>query len=240
MTTQNFEVESIKRSLTSAMNNPPSSPPNNQKKEGLRVLFPTLIYEAWYQNYQAKKESLVSFNHKLRDEDTEGQRISAAQYPNGYTSYYSRTDLYKLPELAELVAFLYKCADNFAHQHHWDTQNFEPVINALFTNINSKFSGHAEHLHPYSHISGVFYVKSEVGSPAISFKDPRMGRWMMPPAADGNRAENTFHANILPDEGKLLMFPSWLEHGVPPNQLDSERISMSFNFEMQPKPKSES
>jgi len=31
------------------------------------------------------------------------------------------------------------------------------------------------------------------------------------------------------------MFPSWLEHGVAQNQTETERISMSFNFEMRPK-----
>ena len=64
---------------------------------------------------------------------------------------------------------------------------------------------------------------------------PWMARWMMPPAADGNRAENTFHAKVAPEAGKLLMFPSWLEHGVAQNQTETERISMSFNFEMRPK-----
>ena len=212
-----------------------STDSGKQKKPGLRVLFPTLIYEDWYADYDGEREKLIAFVHKLSQEDTEGKEYSAREYPNGYTSYFSRSDLYKLSELTGLVAFLYQSAQNFAYQHHWDTQNYEPVINALFTNINSKFSFHPEHLHPYSHISGVFYIKSEAGAPAIGFKDPRMARWMMPPAADGNRAENTFHAKVAPEAGKLLMFPSWLEHGVAQNQTETERISMSFNFEMRPK-----
>ena len=109
-------------------------------------------------------------------------------------------------------------------------------MNALFANINPKHSFHPEHLHPYSHISGVFYVKSDANSPAIGFKDPRIARWMMPPAADGKRPENSFHAKLAPEPGKLFLFPSWLEHGVAQNQSDRERISMSFNFEMKQKP----
>lgn len=206
-----------------------------QKRAGLRVLFPTLIYEDWYPDYDAEKEKLISFYRRLSQEDKEGQRMSALQYPNGFTSYFSRSHLYKEPELAGLVAFIQRCAQNYAEQHNWDTQNFEPVINAMFANINFKNSFHAEHLHPYSHISGVFYAKTDPGSPGISFKDPRMGRWMMPPAADGTRAENTFHAKVAAEAGKLLMFPSWLEHGVGQNLTDAERISMSFNFEMRAK-----
>jgi uncharacterized protein (TIGR02466 family) len=108
----------------------------------------------------------------------------------------------------------------------------------MFANINPKYSFHPEHLHPYSHISGVFYVKCDASSPAIGFKDPRAARWMMPPAADGMRPENAFHAKLAPEAGKLFLFPSWLEHSVAQNLSDRERISMSFNFEMQQKSQS--
>ncbi|HAJ75438.1 MAG: TIGR02466 family protein [Gammaproteobacteria bacterium] len=209
--------------------------PDRPRKDGLRVLFPTLIYEAWYPDYESEKEKLIAFVRRLREEDKEGQRWSAQEYPSGYTSYFSRNHLYTEPELAGLVNFIHACAGNFAQQHLWDTQNFQPVINSMFANINPKFSFHSEHLHPYSHISGVFYARSEAGSPAISFKDPRPGRWMMPPAADGSRPENTFNASVAPEAGKLLIFPSWLEHEVPQNTTDEERISMPFNFEMCPK-----
>jgi len=211
---------------------------NTQNKDGLRVLFPTLIYEAWYPEFAAQETELVSYVETLRDKDEEGRKLSAQQYPSGYTSYFTHSTLFNDSKLEGLVRFLHQCAQNFARDHHWDTTNYQPVINALFANINPKHSFHAEHLHPYSHISGVFYVKSDANSPAIGFKDPRMARWMMPPAADGKRAENAFHAKLPPEPGKLFLFPSWLEHGVAQNQSDRERISMSFNFEMRQKSQS--
>jgi uncharacterized protein (TIGR02466 family) len=108
-------------------------------------------------------------------------------------------------------------------------------MNALFTNIKPKHGFHPEHLRLHSHISGVFYVKSYSSSPAIRFKDPRMARWMMPPVADGQRAKNSFHAKLAPKPGKLILFASWLEHGVAQNISDRECISMSFNFKMRAK-----
>jgi uncharacterized protein (TIGR02466 family) len=209
---------------------------NTQKKDGLRVLFPTLIYEAWYPEFSEREDDLVSYVETLRDKDKEGREISAQQYPSGYTSYFTNSTLFNDSKLEGLVKFLHQCAQNYAQDHHWDTANYHPEMNALFANINPKHSFHPEHLHPYSHISGVFYVKSDANSPAIGFKDPRMARWMMPPVADGKRAENSFHAKLAPEPGKLFLFPSWLEHGVAQNQSDRERISMSFNFEMRAKP----
>lgn len=208
---------------------------NPEKRDGLRVLFPTLIYEAWYPEFAAQEAALVSYVETLREQDEDGRRLSAEQYPNGYTSYFTRSTLYTDKQLETLVGFFQRCAENYARDHHWDTKNFQPMMNALFANINPKHSFHPEHLHPYSHISGVFYVKSDANSPAIGFKDPRMGRWMMPPAADGARPENAFNAKLAPEPGKLFLFPSWLEHGVAQNRSERERISMSFNFEMRPR-----
>jgi hypothetical protein len=34
---------------------------------------------------------------------------------------------------------------------------------------------------------------------------------------------------FVPEEGKLLLFPSWLEHHVEAFEGDGERISVSFN-----------
>ncbi len=208
---------------------------NNQKRDGLRILFPTLIYEGWFPNFSSIQQQLVNFNLRLREDDREGREESSKEYSTGFTSYFSRQDLYKLPELQPLFQFLQQSANNYAQQHHWDTQNYTPTINSLWGNINSQYSFHAEHIHPYSHISGVFYVDTPAGSPSITFKDPRVGRWMMPPTADGARPENTFNATVAPESGKLMMFPSWLELSVGQNMDDIERISMSFNFEMRQK-----
>jgi uncharacterized protein (TIGR02466 family) len=43
---------------------------------------------------------------------------------------------------------------------------------------------------------------------------------------------NTFSSatyTINPVEGKLIIFPAWLEHEVLPTNTDEERISISFN-----------
>ena len=37
---------------------------------------------------------------------------------------------------------------------------------------------------------------------------------------------------IPPEAGTLIIFPSWLEHGVNQNLSDAERVSMSFNINL--------
>ena len=199
----------------------------------IHALFPTLIYEGWYPSYEETlKEKLISYVHKLKENDTEGQQICTEKYPNGYTSYFTKTTLFTDPLLADLVSFMQQSAVNFATEHHWDTKNFEPVMDVLFANINPKFCCQGDHMHPNCHISGVFYVSAPIGCPSLNIKDPRPARWMLPPEADETRLENTFNAFVPAEAGKLLLFPSWLEHGIRQNMSDNERISMSFNFYM--------
>ena len=113
---------------------------NTQKKDGLRVLFPTLIYEAWYPEFSAQEDELVSYVETLRDQDEEGRKLSAQQYPSGYTSYFTKSTLFNDSKLEGLVNFFQHCAQNYARDHHWDTTNYAPAMNALFANINPKHS----------------------------------------------------------------------------------------------------
>ena len=39
---------------------------------------------------------------------------------------------------------------------------------------------------------------------------------------------------IKPKEGMLIIFPSWLENGVYPNQSDEDRIVISANINLYP------
>jgi uncharacterized protein (TIGR02466 family) len=39
-----------------------------------------------------------------------------------------------------------------------------------------------------------------------------------------------------PTAGRMLLFPSWLDHGVEPNLSDEERVCLSFNLGVQPLP----
>jgi ectoine hydroxylase-related dioxygenase (phytanoyl-CoA dioxygenase family) len=40
------------------------------------------------------------------------------------------------------------------------------------------------------------------------------------------------------EEGRLYVFPGWLEHGVEENQSDADRVSLSFNVLAMPKAES--
>ena len=198
----------------------------------LRILFPTFFLEASYPDFIRERDALIQRVYAIRDEDEAGRRYSAQHYPHGYTSYQSRDRLFTDPVFGSLVGFIHDCADVFGRKQYWDLERYELVMTQLFCNINSKDSYHGDHVHPYSQISGVIYLQCAQGTSNIKFKDPRTARWMVPAPLSQTRAENTLVYSMPPEEGKLVMFPSWLEHGVELNRLDADRISMSYNFEL--------
>ena len=90
---------------------------------------------------------------------------------------------------------------------------------------------HAPHIHPHSVISGTYYVTVPPRSGAIRFEDPRLALMMAaPPRKPKARPENRLFVDVAPRPGMLLLWESWLRHGVEPNRASGQRISVSFNY----------
>ena len=62
----------------------------------------------------------------------------------------------------------------------------------------------------------------------IVFQDPRPSMIMPKPRQYTRMTANG--ADAQSQEGRMLLFPSWLKHSVPSNEGQSERISISFNL----------
>jgi uncharacterized protein (TIGR02466 family) len=199
---------------------------------GLSLMFPTFLGVSHYPDFAAERERLISRIRQISEEDAQGRQISRQHYPNGYTSYYTKNMLQGDSAFSPLVFFIRQMATQYAAQQYWDTERYEPVMSSLWCNINGQYSSHSEHLHPLSHISGVFYIDCPPNSGSIIFKDPRPGRTMVPPPTAEFRTENSMQVSVPPEDGKLLMFPSFLEHRVEQNLTTTERIGMSFNFDL--------
>ncbi len=84
------------------------------------------------------------------------------------------------------------------------------------------------HIHPTSWISGVYYVAVptdlKTGEGSIEFGEP--------PSRAGirNKLADTFKSHaIAPEEGVLVLFPSYLYHRTTPFESQQQRISIAFD-----------
>ena len=105
-------------------------------------------------------------------------------------------------------------------------------LDSLWINVMKPGAIHAPHIHPHSVISGTYYVTAPPKSGAIRFEDPRLAMLMAaPPKKKTARLENRSFVDMTPKPGMLLLWESWLRHGVEPNAARGQRISVSFNYQ---------
>lgn len=86
-----------------------------------------------------------------------------------------------------------------------------------------------QHNHRLSIISGAFYIYADKDAAPITFANPLMAHKMHEPAIGGSTDYDVEFLNVPAETGKLVLFPSWLEHYVGYNNSDM-RVTLSFNF----------
>jgi uncharacterized protein (TIGR02466 family) len=165
-------------------------------------------------------------------EDRAGQRWSREHGYGGYTSYASLNDLTRRASMFEdLEKAIARQVAAFARKLQFDMAGRKLALDSLWINVMEKGAIHAPHIHPHSVISGTYYVAVPPKSGAIRFEDPRLPMLMAaPPKKNNARPENRSFVDVEPKPGLLLLWESWLRHGVEPNQARTPRISVSFNY----------
>ena len=129
------------------------------------------------------------------------------------------------PELANIRAFIEAKLHKFVTEIMASTDKL--VITQSWLNKNKKGESHHEHVHPNSMVSGVWYPQIHESLPPIQFRSRGQRDVSLQ-----TEKYNTFNSAtfMLPmKRGELILFPSNLQHSVPTNQSDEERISLSFN-----------
>lgn len=104
-------------------------------------------------------------------------------------------------------------------------------LDNIWVNINRFKDSNLYHTHPFSKISGVFYVSAPKNSGDLIFNNPyKIENFLYKQKIHTYNEYNSQEWLISPEENTLYLFPSWLEHRVGMNSSDTDRISISFNL----------
>jgi uncharacterized protein (TIGR02466 family) len=90
---------------------------------------------------------------------------------------------------------------------------------------------HAFHVHEGAVLSGVYYSSCPLGCAPLVFRRPGAQFNSIGCIPDEDAKED--YVLLHPKEGDLVLFPPWLEHGVPntkPDSSDRPRVSWPFNL----------
>lgn len=107
------------------------------------------------------------------------------------------------------------------------------AINNMWASVNRYRDLNMKHLHGGSDWSWAYYVAVSKDSGGFVFCDPRVRRVTNQKEEFLKNFDNpSQHGEfkIVPNVGKLIIFPSYLEHYVEPNLTKQPRISISGNI----------
>ena len=100
----------------------------------------------------------------------------------------------------------------------------------IFASEMTKGDHHGSHPHPNCIYSGILYLQVPEKSSPLMFIDPRNHAKFVLPRVKEYTHLNSPVAVVTPLPGLFLMWNSWIEHMVPPNETDGQRITLVFNL----------
>lgn len=108
-------------------------------------------------------------------------------------------------------------------------------IKRSWGNVQRKGEYAHHHQHGNVDLIGVYYVNATEGHPPLQIFDSRIPHRFNARSISKNNqiiTENVRYVNIKPISKKLVLFPGYLLHYVPTNMLETPRISVAINVEV--------
>ena len=189
-------------------------------------LWPTKIIQRRLGEFKFYNQKLVKF---IRELDKTNKNI---------TTDYLETDFFNIDN--EAINWLREEVNNTVI-NYLRAIGIDYPVNWTITgwpNINRFGDYHDTHNHPWSYLSGTYYIKmpkiheilqtrKDVRPGQITFYDSRQGTNM---TAIKNDPYVDPEFTVLPEPGMILLWPSFVNHFVHPNLSKETRISISFNI----------
>ena len=189
-------------------------------------LWPTKIIQRRLGEFKFYNQKLVKF---VRELDKTNKNI---------TTDYLETDFFNIDN--EAINWLREEVNNTVI-NYLRAIGIDYPVNWTITgwpNINRFGDYHDTHNHPWSYLSGTYYIKmpkiqeilqtrKDVRPGQITFYDSRQGTNM---TAIKNDPYVDPEFTVLPEPGMILLWPSFVNHFVHPNLSKETRISISFNI----------
>lgn len=136
----------------------------------------------------------------------------------------SKDSLHDKSEFKQLFDWFHECLNDIKIYNKYDCDRFE-ISSSWYNRSTARGGMHINyHRHSMSFLSGIFYLTD--GAPTI-FEDPVTHRTQS--QIEVLRHDYQPFEHIIPEPGKLVIFPSWMYHCGWAHNDDYDRIIISFN-----------
>ena len=198
----------------------------NQKN--VYELFPDPIFHYKLENYKQINKELLNYILELQKNDKTGNTHS------NKGGWHSQN--FDIVNQGPPINFLNKIKDYLKHiisnEFGWKYVPNKQRIVAMWAIINKKNSFNVMHNHQNCYFSSSYYVKKPKNSGDITFFDPKEAKTYRFPKIEKYTEYSAEAITIKPEEGDLLIFPSYLYHSVGENLSEDDRVSISFNVDI--------
>jgi hypothetical protein len=166
----------------------------------------------FYKEYYCSNKLLISkIKNKLHDLDLTVNITNKIIHTND--NFYDE----------ELFFWLNECIGKVCSEQY--TSDIKLVITECWVTHTQKFQKHHLHSHHNSIVSGIFYLDNSGGS--TDFYLPNV--WSKADEIFSISKSNTTKTSILPEPGKLILFPSHIKHETGLNNTFQTRNTLVFN-----------
>ena len=191
-------------------------------------LFSVPVFHYKLENYKETNKELLNYILELQKND----KIGNAHSNRG--GWHSQN--FDIVNQGPPINFLNKIKDFLKHiisnEFGWKYVPNKQRIVAMWAIINKKSSFNVMHNHQNCYFSSAYYVKKPKNSGDITFFDPKEAKTYRFPKIEKYTEYSAEAITIKPEEGDLLIFPSYLYHSVGENLSEDDRVSISFNVDI--------
>jgi len=168
-------------------------------------------------------QPLLNFTYDLKSKD-EGRHFSNV---SGWQSLDLDRDLNVFKEFRSTVETL---ANQF-HNNLKLKKCYTQTLDNFWINVNPTGGSNKPHAHPNCVFSGVLYLQTPVGCGNLNFSHPNRNHCyhFNQDTVEEFDARTQTSFSHTPVVGKIVMFPSSVEHYVDGNSSTVDRVSIAFN-----------
>jgi uncharacterized protein (TIGR02466 family) len=187
------------------------------------LYFPTSIYIHDIKDSESLNKELEKNILKWQQDDPKGLQKT------NHGGWHSPTTMQDKPEYQQLTAALFNMMNEIFKKEQLDPSVF---LGNMWANINPPRAWNRKHNHANAFFSGAYYVKVPINAGKLELHDPRPGTQLLRPKQNTENLSREYWRSVSfdPQEGRIIIFPAWLEHEVKSNESNDIRISISFNF----------
>ena len=189
-------------------------------------LFSTPVWSGMLNDYKDLNKILLDYINELKKKSPQGFKKS--NNLGWHSNNFNLGDDVPKKFLDKAKPMIKESIDDMK----WDLEFLTSRITNMWSIINPKNSSNLRHTHPNSFLSSAYYIKAPKNCGHLILHDPRSAPTYKTAKTTKVSELNNDEYSITPQEGLLVLFPSYLHHSVGMNESDEDRIVLSFNIDL--------